>query len=227
MSVPPVLLRSTVYTTYFFEVGIKFWSSKILWFLSFSDIISISIFYFLINFNKEKKKIPTVMVNVKSSEIGDSGSGSGSLASIAPFLRKCYEMVDNESTDSIISWNETNDSFVISDMTQFSVVLLPKYFKHSNFSSFMRQLNIYVSFFFFSSFYFYFYFFATFDLLGYLVFRLNFFFFDSFIHLCGNCLFGFYIVFFICFCIIDAQINACLSNLVSFAIVNKGKYLKV
>lgn len=82
-----------------------------------------------------------------SSEIGDggSGSGSGSSGSVAPFLRKCYEMVDDESTDSIISWNDTNDSFVISDITQFSVVLLPKYFKHSNFSSFMRQLNIYVS----------------------------------------------------------------------------------
>ncbi|XP_062113328.1 heat stress transcription factor A-8 [Humulus lupulus] len=77
----------------------------------------------------------------KSSEIGDGGSGSA--ASIAPFLKKCYEMVNDESTDSIISWNDTNDSFVIWDMIQFSVGLLPKYFKHSNFSSFMRQLNIY------------------------------------------------------------------------------------
>ncbi|PON67391.1 Heat shock transcription factor [Parasponia andersonii] len=78
---------------------------------------------------------------VKPSETGDRGSAP--LAAIAPFLRKCYEMVDDESTDSIISWNDTNDSFVIWDMTQFSAGLLPKYFKHSNFSSFMRQLNIY------------------------------------------------------------------------------------
>lgn len=66
--------------------------------------------------------------------------------SIAPFLKKCYEMVDNESTDSIISWSQSNNnSFVIWDMTEFSVQLLPKHFKHSNFSSFIRQLNIYVS----------------------------------------------------------------------------------
>ncbi|KAJ6771802.1 HEAT STRESS TRANSCRIPTION FACTOR A-8 [Salix koriyanagi] len=69
---------------------------------------------------------------VKSSESG-----------VAPFLKKCYEMVDDESTNSIISWSQTNDSFVIRDMTEFSVHLLPKYFKHSNSSSFVRQLNIY------------------------------------------------------------------------------------
>ncbi|TYG90410.1 hypothetical protein ES288_A12G179500v1 [Gossypium darwinii] len=63
--------------------------------------------------------------------------------SIAPFLRKCYEMVDDEATNSIISWTQNNDSFVIWDMTEFSVRLLPQYFKHSNFSSFIRQLNIY------------------------------------------------------------------------------------
>ncbi|KAJ8760422.1 hypothetical protein K2173_015089 [Erythroxylum novogranatense] len=67
---------------------------------------------------------------------------NGSL-SIPPFLKKCYEMVDDESTNSIISWGQSNDTFVIWDMTEFSVQLLPKYFKHSNSSSFIRQLNIY------------------------------------------------------------------------------------
>ncbi|EOA35365.1 hypothetical protein CARUB_v10020559mg [Capsella rubella] len=53
-------------------------------------------------------------------------------------------MVDDSSTDSIISWSTSADnSFVILDTTVFSVQLLPKYFKHSNFSSFIRQLNIY------------------------------------------------------------------------------------
>uniref|UniRef100_A0A2P2JGW8 HSF-type DNA-binding domain-containing protein n=1 Tax=Rhizophora mucronata TaxID=61149 RepID=A0A2P2JGW8_RHIMU len=78
---------------------------------------------------------------VKSSDDGSQ--------TIAPFLKKCYEMVDDESTDSIICWSQSKDSFVIRDMTEFSVQLLPKYFKHNNFSSFIRQLNIYVSFFLF------------------------------------------------------------------------------
>lgn len=63
--------------------------------------------------------------------------------SVAPFLLKCYEMVDDESTDPLISWGSTNDSFVIWNESQLSSELLPKYFKHSNFSSFVRQLNIY------------------------------------------------------------------------------------
>ncbi|AAF16564.1 Heat stress transcription factor A-8 [Arabidopsis thaliana] len=74
----------------------------------------------------------------------DGGGGSSSSSSVAPFLRKCYDMVDDSTTDSIISWSPSADnSFVILDTTVFSVQLLPKYFKHSNFSSFIRQLNIY------------------------------------------------------------------------------------
>ncbi|GAB2279948.1 hypothetical protein Dimus_014584 [Dionaea muscipula] len=64
-------------------------------------------------------------------------------SNLAPFLMKLYEMVDDQSTDTIISWSQSNDSFVIWDVTEFSRDLLPKYFKHNNFSSFMRQLNIY------------------------------------------------------------------------------------
>ncbi|CAI0432051.1 unnamed protein product [Linum tenue] len=72
-----------------------------------------------------------------------SGDGSGGSPAIAPFLKKCYDMVDEESTNSIVSWSPSNDSFIIWDMTEFSVKLLPEYFKHSNSSSFVRQLNIY------------------------------------------------------------------------------------
>lgn len=62
---------------------------------------------------------------------------------VAPFLMKCYEMVDDPSTNSVISWSQSYDTFVIWNMTDFTRDLLPKFFKHQNFSSFMRQLNIY------------------------------------------------------------------------------------
>ncbi|CAJ1936749.1 unnamed protein product [Sphenostylis stenocarpa] len=70
----------------------------------------------------------------------ENGFGSGS---VPPFLKKCYDMVEDRNTDSVIRWSDGGDSFVISDTTQFSVTLLPTYFKHNNFSSFIRQLNIY------------------------------------------------------------------------------------
>ncbi|CAJ1967042.1 unnamed protein product [Sphenostylis stenocarpa] len=60
-----------------------------------------------------------------------------------PFLTKTYEIVDDVSTDEIVSWSRGNNSFVVWDPQAFSITLLPRYFKHNNFSSFVRQLNTY------------------------------------------------------------------------------------
>ncbi|GMI94892.1 hypothetical protein HRI_003158500 [Hibiscus trionum] len=60
-----------------------------------------------------------------------------------PFLRKTFEMVEDLETDPIVSWSSNRNSFVVWDSYRFSEVLLPKYFKHKNFSSFVRQLNTY------------------------------------------------------------------------------------
>ncbi|KAM5547347.1 hypothetical protein ABKV19_001710 [Rosa sericea] len=62
-----------------------------------------------------------------------------------PFLNKTFQMVDDPETDPIVSWSEARQSFLVWDCHEFSKTLLPKYFKHSNFSSFIRQLNTYVN----------------------------------------------------------------------------------
>ncbi|PKA64612.1 Heat stress transcription factor A-4b [Apostasia shenzhenica] len=70
------------------------------------------------------------------------GSPGGS-SSPAPFLTKTYEMLEDASTNSIVSWSSSGRSFVVWNPLEFARDLLPKNFKHSNFSSFIRQLNTY------------------------------------------------------------------------------------
>jgi len=61
----------------------------------------------------------------------------------APFLAKTYHLVDDPSTDDVISWNESGTTFVVWKTAEFAKDLLPFSFKHNNFSSFVRQLNTY------------------------------------------------------------------------------------
>jgi hypothetical protein len=82
----------------------------------------------------------------KTMDGAPTTSGSGGGGGPAPFLLKTYEMVDDSKTDEIVSWSSNKNSFVVWNPPEFARVLLPTYFKHNNFSSFIRQLNTYVCF---------------------------------------------------------------------------------
>ncbi|CAH9142235.1 unnamed protein product, partial [Cuscuta epithymum] len=73
-----------------------------------------------------------------AAAVGGGGGGGP-----APFLLKTYDMVDDSATDDIVQWTPDGHSFVVWNPPEFARVLLPTYFKHNNFSSFIRQLNTY------------------------------------------------------------------------------------
>ncbi|CAI9267972.1 unnamed protein product [Lactuca saligna] len=63
---------------------------------------------------------------------------------IPPFLSKTFDLVSDPRLDPIISWGGSGQSFVVWDPVEFARIILPRNFKHNNFSSFVRQLNTYV-----------------------------------------------------------------------------------
>ncbi|KAI8640630.1 HSF-type DNA-binding-domain-containing protein [Parasitella parasitica] len=62
---------------------------------------------------------------------------------VSTFISKLYNMVEDGLHQNLISWNPSGTSFFVSNATQFAQQVLPEYFKHSNFSSFVRLLNMY------------------------------------------------------------------------------------
>ncbi|XP_039845357.1 putative heat stress transcription factor A-6a [Panicum virgatum] len=62
---------------------------------------------------------------------------------VPPFLAKTFELVEDPATDGVVSWGAARNSFVVWDPHALAAGLLPRRFKHANFSTFLRQLNTY------------------------------------------------------------------------------------
>ncbi|KAI0029963.1 winged helix DNA-binding domain-containing protein, partial [Vararia minispora EC-137] len=52
-------------------------------------------------------------------------------------------MINDPKSAHFIAWTELGTSFVVSNVGEFSRSILGSHFKHNNFSSFVRQLNMY------------------------------------------------------------------------------------
>ncbi|KAI0315052.1 HSF-type DNA-binding-domain-containing protein, partial [Amylostereum chailletii] len=59
------------------------------------------------------------------------------------FVTKLYQMINDPKSAHFIAWTELGTSFVVSNVGEFSRSILGSHFKHNNFSSFVRQLNMY------------------------------------------------------------------------------------
>eukprot|EP00177_Eucheuma_denticulatum_P003031 GFKZ01005452.1.p1 GENE.GFKZ01005452.1~~GFKZ01005452.1.p1 ORF type:complete len:437 (+),score=39.15 GFKZ01005452.1:471-1781(+) len=62
---------------------------------------------------------------------------------LTPFIYKLYCLVNDDSTNALCEWANGGNAFIVHDPVTFSAKILPRYFKHNQFSSFVRQLNKY------------------------------------------------------------------------------------
>ena len=59
------------------------------------------------------------------------------------FLKKLNAMLNDKNLEKYIKWDKEGKTIIIPDEKKFSEIVLPKCFSHNNFSSFVRQLNLY------------------------------------------------------------------------------------
>ena len=59
------------------------------------------------------------------------------------FLSNLFEILNTSSYNNIIRWNSNGNGLIIIDSRKLTEIILPKYYKHKNYSSFIRQLNNY------------------------------------------------------------------------------------
>ncbi|CAN9507568.1 unnamed protein product [Ophioblennius macclurei] len=64
-------------------------------------------------------------------------------SNVPAFLTKLWTLVEDEDTNEFICWSQEGTSFLVLDEQRFAKEILPKFFKHNNMASFIRQLNMY------------------------------------------------------------------------------------
>ncbi|KAI1165418.1 hypothetical protein F5B18DRAFT_168976 [Nemania serpens] len=62
---------------------------------------------------------------------------------IPPFVQKLNSFLEDGKNTDLIRWSDKGDSFIVLDEDEFAKTLIPELFKHNNYASFVRQLNMY------------------------------------------------------------------------------------
>jgi heat shock transcription factor len=59
------------------------------------------------------------------------------------YLLTYHSFLDNNKNENLIRWSDDGNSFIVIDEDEFARTLIPELFKHNNYASFVRQLNMY------------------------------------------------------------------------------------
>ena len=85
----------------------------------------------------------------EAMDVCDEGSSPGDTASlgilsveapVAPFVQQLFKMVNSKL---LIGWSEDGSAIVVPDPPKFAAEICPMYFRHKNWNSFARMMNMY------------------------------------------------------------------------------------
>ncbi|KAJ5664815.1 uncharacterized protein N7477_007263 [Penicillium maclennaniae] len=115
----------------------------------------------LVSRNRGYEQSPTVYQENNGQDGGQSGAWGESLEElyqralaakrdsqakrkqIPPFVQKLSSFLDESKNTELIRWSDDGNSFIVLDEDEFARTLIPELFKHNNYASFVRQLNMY------------------------------------------------------------------------------------
>ncbi|KAI9256039.1 HSF-type DNA-binding-domain-containing protein [Helicostylum pulchrum] len=80
------------------------------------------------------------MENISTFDSNESALKKRPLPS---FIKKLWFILNDAASQEHIFWVDSGQVICVPNASNFSKVILPKYFKHSNWQSFVRQLNLY------------------------------------------------------------------------------------
>ncbi|RLN82229.1 hypothetical protein BBJ28_00018311 [Nothophytophthora sp. Chile5] len=72
-----------------------------------------------------------------------STTAEGKHVMLPAFLSKTFEIFSMPEFANVCGWNTTGDTIIVLQLEAFVAMVLPRFFKHRNFPSFVRQLNLY------------------------------------------------------------------------------------
>ena len=88
------------------------------------------------------KKIQNLSNNITKEENKNDTKGINTTHN-SKFLIQLYQILEDNNNKNIIHWSGNGKYFIIEDLNEFIEKILPKYYNHSNYASFVRQLNMY------------------------------------------------------------------------------------
>ncbi|ROW02579.1 hypothetical protein VPNG_07896 [Cytospora leucostoma] len=92
---------------------------------------------------EEHLRIQIARARKIEEEATKENPGPNQKRSIPPFVLKLASFLNNGKNSDLIRWSEKGDSFIVLDEDEFAKKLIPEMFKHNNYASFVRQLNMY------------------------------------------------------------------------------------